>query len=85
MTTETSFQNEIAGSAAQAGAQATARFRQSGKSTADAATGQKRVSRLAGRLIKAVNDTVLEEKVTYDEYNALKAWLIKVGEDGEWP
>ena len=24
-------------------------------------------------------------QVTYDEYNALKAWLIDVGEDGEWP
>ena len=23
--------------------------------------------------------------MTYDEFNALKAWLIKVGEDGEWP
>ena len=22
---------------------------------------------------------------SYDEYNALKAWLIGVGEDGEWP
>jgi catechol 1,2-dioxygenase len=43
------------------------------------------VNRLASRLVKAINDTVLEEKVTYDEYNAVKAWLIKVGEDGEWP
>ena len=23
--------------------------------------------------------------MTYDEYNALKAWLIQVGQDGEWP
>lgn len=23
--------------------------------------------------------------MTYEEYNALKAWLIRVGEDGEWP
>ena len=23
--------------------------------------------------------------VSYDEYNALKAWLINVGQDGEWP
>ena len=42
-------------------------------------------ARLAGRVIKAINDTVLDEKVTYDEYNAFKAWLIQVGEDGEWP
>ena len=23
--------------------------------------------------------------MTYDEYNALKAWMIQVGQDGEWP
>ena len=23
--------------------------------------------------------------MTYDEYDALKAWMIQVGEDGEWP
>src|SRR5699024_8475677 len=44
-----------------------------------------RVDRLASRAVKALNDIVLEEAVSYDEYNAFKAWLIKVGEDGEWP
>jgi len=44
-----------------------------------------RVDLLAGRAIKALNDIIIEERVSYDEYNALKAWLIKVGEDGEWP
>ena len=29
--------------------------------------------------------TIRRHKVTYDEYNALKAWLIHVGRDGEWP
>lgn len=36
-------------------------------------------------MLQAVHDTIREEKVSYDEYNALKAWLIQVGEDGEWP
>ena len=82
MTTESISSTETA-SAASSGNAATDRFRQSGKlSHVEAAT--ERVSRLAGLLIKAANDIVLEEKVTYDEYNALKAWLIKVGEDGEW-
>jgi catechol 1,2-dioxygenase len=45
----------------------------------------RRVDTLASRVIKAVTDAVLDEKVSYAEYNALKAWLIKVGEDGEWP
>src|SRR4029453_19321485 len=75
--------SESTGTAAEAGAGATARFR--AKKTIGATSSQERVARLAGRVIKAVNDTVLEEEVTYDEYNAFKAWLIQVGEDGEWP
>ena len=70
--------------AAASGANATQRFREN-KQTSATAASQERVAQLAGRLIKAANDVVLQEKVTYDEYNALKAWLIQVGEDGEWP
>lgn len=44
-----------------------------------------RVNLLASRAVQALNDIILEERVSYDEYNAFKAWLIKVGEDGEWP
>lgn len=75
--------SEATGTAAEAGAGATARFR--ANKTSATVSSQDRVARLAGRVIKAINDTVLEEKEAYDEYNALKAWLIKVGEDGEWP
>ena len=32
-----------------------------------------------------MHDTIRRHRVTYDEYNALKAWLIDVGQDGEWP
>lgn len=79
MTTE-----QTPGVAATAGAKATDNFRHSGK-TGHAHVDQARVDELAGSLIKAANDIVLEKKVTYDEFNALKAWLIKVGDDGEWP
>lgn len=74
---------EIQATAASSGAGATARFREN--KHIGAGTSQERVSSLAGRIIKAINDTVLDEKVTYDEYNAFKAWLISVGETGEWP
>jgi len=74
---------EFQATAAASGANATERFRENKKHAAS--SSQERVSLLASRLIKAINDTVIEEKVTYDEYNALKAWLIQVGEDGEWP
>lgn len=70
--------------AAKSGNAATDRFRESGK-TGTAEVSVERVNTLASKLVKAANDIVLEERVSYDEFNALKAWLIKVGEDGEWP
>lgn len=78
--------NEFHGddSAAAAGNAATDNFRRAGK-TGTARADQARVNELAGALINAANDIVLEKKVSYEEYNALKAWLIRVGEDGEWP
>lgn len=75
---------ETEASASASGNAATDKFRASGKTSAIAADVE-RVNLLASKLIKAANDIVLEERVTYDEFNALKAWLIKVGEDGEWP
>src|SRR6185312_2223050 len=70
--------------AAKSGNAATDRFRESGK-TSSLTDDVERVNLLASKLIKAANDIVLEERVSYDEFNALKAWLIKVGADGEWP
>ncbi|QYJ03077.1 catechol 1,2-dioxygenase [Nocardioides panacisoli] len=70
--------------AADSGASATARFR-SDKASGVADTPKERVDLLAGEVIEAVTATVRRHKVTYDEYNALKSWLISVGEDGEWP
>ena len=80
MTTETPDQ----ATAAKSGNAATDSFRKSGK-LGSIETSTERVNLLASKLIKAANDIVLEERVTYDEFNALKAWLIKVGDDGEWP
>ena len=72
--------------AAASGASATERFH-SDKSPYAAVkdTAPERVDRLARRILDAIHQTIREEKVTYEEYNALKAWLIDVGEDGEWP
>lgn len=83
---DNTFEAETTAKAAESGANATERFRE--RTQAVAGAGQvdhARVNHLAGRAVKALNDIVLEEKVTYAEYNAFKAWLIKVGEDGEWP
>jgi catechol 1,2-dioxygenase len=73
-------------SAAASGASATERFVHD-KSPFDAVkdTPKERVDALARDLLAAVHDTIRKHKVTYDEYNALKAWMIQVGQDGEWP
>ncbi|MCM1013016.1 MULTISPECIES: catechol 1,2-dioxygenase [unclassified Brevibacterium] len=82
---ENSFQSEVTAKAAESGANASARFRERQAQGGTAAVDQERVARLAGKAIKALNDLVVEEQLSYEEYNAFKAWLIKVGEDGEWP
>lgn len=71
--------------AADSGSEATDRFRQSGKLGEGLQVPPERVSLLAGELIRAANDIAEKHQVTYEEYNVLKAWLIQVGEDGEWP
>ena len=83
--TDHSFEAEQTAKAAASGANATEQFRQRATAHAGGGADTARVALLAGRAIQALNQVVLEEKVTYDEYNALKAWLIRVGEDGEWP
>jgi catechol 1,2-dioxygenase len=43
------------------------------------------VDTLAREVLESVHATIRRHQVTYDEYNALKAWLIQVGQDGEGP
>jgi catechol 1,2-dioxygenase len=69
--------------AAASGATATERFRSDKAPLAQA--DPERVSLLAREVLEAIHDTIRRHKVTYDEYNAVKSWLISVGEDGEWP
>ncbi|WP_406067579.1 catechol 1,2-dioxygenase [Streptomyces sp. NBC_01020] len=70
--------------AAASGAAATERFR--GKQHPEApVAGTARVGLLASEAIAAVHDVIRRHKVTYAEYDALKSWLIQVGQDGEWP
>lgn len=75
---------EYEGTAVEAGSKATERFAASGK-VASIGVPKERVNLLAGALIEAANQIVKQHQVTYEEYNVLKAWLIKVGTDGEWP
>jgi catechol 1,2-dioxygenase len=71
-------------SAAASGASATERFK--ADKTGDVAnTPPERVDAIAREVLDAVHATIRKHRVTYAEYNALKAWLIGVGQDGEWP
>jgi catechol 1,2-dioxygenase len=81
----TSIEAESA-TAAASGASATERF-QSDKSPFGAVrhVPKERVDLLAREVLDGIHATVRKHQVTYDEYNALKAWMIQVGQDGEWP
>ena len=84
--THTSYDLETEARASDSGANAAAQFRERMQAqSVGRVVDTARVHLLASRAIKALTDIVLEEKVSYEEYNALKAWLIRVREDGEWP
>ena len=83
MNPETDQLDETDATAAVTGADATRYFKE--KEKLGEAVSQERVSTVAGAVLSAVHDVIREHDVTYAEYDALKAWLIQVGEDGEWP
>jgi catechol 1,2-dioxygenase len=70
--------------AAGSGALATERFF-TDKGARLTETTKERVSTLATEVLDAIHATIRKHKVNYEEYNALKGWLIQVGKDGEWP
>jgi catechol 1,2-dioxygenase len=74
---------EINPTAAGSGRNATERFAQKERSSASADPA--RVSAIATDAITALHEVIRKHRVTYAEYDALKAWLIRVGQDGEWP
>ncbi|ADI12810.1 catechol 1,2-dioxygenase [Streptomyces bingchenggensis BCW-1] len=74
-----------AATAAASGASATERFLTDKTGTSAPGADTERVHILATEMISAVHDIVRRHQVTYEEYNALKSWLISVGRDGEWP
>ena len=46
---------------------------------------QQRVDAFASDVIGRINQAIIDHKMTYEEYDAVKQWLIRVGEAGEWP
>lgn len=75
--------NEQQATAAASGASATDVFHQ--KARAELDVSAERVATLVSELLDAVHGIVRKHRVSYAEYDVLKAWLIQVGADGEWP
>ncbi|GAA1005888.1 catechol 1,2-dioxygenase [Acrocarpospora pleiomorpha] len=69
--------------AAGSGRNATASFARKQRTTEPA--DHARVSAIATDALAALHEVIRRHQVTYTEYDALKAWLIDVGETGEWP
>lgn len=74
---------ESRATAADSGRNATAAFAQ--KERAAGPVDHARVGAIATDALAALHGVIRAHGVTYAEYDALKAWLIRVGEDGEWP
>ncbi|MFH5822791.1 catechol 1,2-dioxygenase [Georgenia sp. AZ-5] len=68
--------------AAASGARATDKFRHK---EVRADTPPERLSAIINDTLQGLFEVIRRHKITYAEYDAVKAWLIKVGEDGEWP
>jgi len=76
---------EVSPTAAGSGANATEAFRASTARRGSAEASQERVSTVVGALLEAVHGVIREHDVTYPEFQAAKAWLMALGEGGEWP
>jgi len=69
--------------AADSGANATRHFAQ--KVQAANAVDTARVSAIAAEALAALHQVIRKHQLSYAEYDAVKAWMIRVGQDGEWP
>ena len=71
--------------AAGSGASATESFLTTEMYRAARETPPERVDAVVRAVLDGVHAAIREHKVTYPEFQAAKAWLIEVGEGGEWP
>ncbi|PVG80640.1 catechol 1,2-dioxygenase [Nocardioides gansuensis] len=71
--------------AAGSGASATEAFRASKERRGGANVDPERVSAVVAAILQGVHSAIREHNVTYPEFQAAKAWLMEVGETGEWP
>jgi catechol 1,2-dioxygenase len=72
-------------SAAKTGASASESFKDSLNRRGIATTSTERVAVVVGAVLDGIHAAIREHEVSYPEFQAAKAWLIAVGESGEWP
>lgn len=77
--------NHAPPTAADSGASASQSFKASLAARDITATSVERVATVVTALLDGVHQAIREHNVTYPEYQAAKAWMIEVGETGEWP
>jgi len=71
--------------AAGSGASASESFKAGKDRHGVADTSPERVSAVVTAVLQGVHAAIREHDVTYPEFQAAKAWLMEVGETGEWP
>ncbi|KQY56859.1 MULTISPECIES: catechol 1,2-dioxygenase [unclassified Nocardioides] len=71
--------------AAGSGANASENFKASAAAHDVADTPPERVAAIVTAVLKGVHDAIAEYDVSYPEFQAAKAWLMEVGDGGEWP
>ncbi|WP_067435107.1 dioxygenase family protein [Nocardioides jensenii] len=71
--------------AAGSGANASENFKAAAANQDLADTPPERVAAIVTAVLKGVHTAIEEYDVTYPEFQAAKAWLMAVGEGGEWP
>lgn len=71
--------------AAGSGANASENFKASAASQDVADTPPERVAAIVTAVLQGVHRAIEEHDVSYPEFQAAKAWLMSVGEGGEWP
>lgn len=67
------------------GANASQNFKAAASTQDVADTPPERVAAIVTAVLKGVHGAIKEHDVTYPEFQAAKAWLMSVGEGGEWP
>lgn len=71
--------------AAGSGANASENFKAAAAAQDVADTPPERVAAVVTAVLKGVHDVIHDHDVTYPEFQAAKAWLMAVGDGGEWP